>query len=79
LKRGAEARDSFPDFLKVEECHHAPLLRPRIRTRPFASAAVGPPRIERIETIKAIDARIEFIDAQEAELVSQAETAGLKI
>ena len=41
--------------------------------------AAGPPRAERIETIKAIDARIDAIDKAEAELVEQAEKAGLRL
>ena len=42
-------------------------------------SAAGPPRAERLETIKAIDVRIDAIDKAEAELVEQAEKAGLKI
>jgi hypothetical protein len=39
----------------------------------------GPSRAERVETIKAIDARIDELDKQEAELIEQAEQSGLKL
>ena len=42
-------------------------------------SAAGPPRAERLETMKAIDARIDEIDKQEQELIEQAEKAGLKL
>jgi hypothetical protein len=41
--------------------------------------AAGPPRTERLEMIAAIDKRIGEIDAQELELVEQAEQSGLKL
>ena len=39
----------------------------------------GPPRSERLETIEAIDARIDELDKQERELIEQAEASGLKL
>jgi hypothetical protein len=41
--------------------------------------AAGPPRAERLETITAIDKRIDSLDLAEAELVSQAEQSGLRL
>jgi hypothetical protein len=41
--------------------------------------ASGPPRSERLETLKAIDARIDELDKQERELIEQAEQSGLKL
>jgi hypothetical protein len=42
-------------------------------------STAGPPRAERLETIKAIDARIDAIDKLEQSLTDEAEKAGLKI
>lgn len=42
-------------------------------------SAAGPPRSERLETLKAIDARIDELDKQERELIEQAEQSGLKL
>lgn len=39
----------------------------------------GPPRAERLETIAAIDARIDELDTQERELIEQAEQSGLRL
>ena len=41
--------------------------------------AAGPPRVERLELIAAIDARIDELDKAEAELIEQAEASGLKL
>jgi hypothetical protein len=41
--------------------------------------AAGPPRVERVELIAAIDKRIDEIDKMEQELISQAEANGLKL
>jgi hypothetical protein len=41
--------------------------------------ASGPPRLERLETIKAIDKRIDELDKQERDLIEQAEASGLKL
>ena len=42
-------------------------------------SGAGPPRAERLETIKAIDARVDAIDKLEQSLTEEAEKAGLKI
>jgi hypothetical protein len=61
------------------------VLRDQIRSGVHAAiesldfSDCGPPRVERLETIKAIDARIDELDAQERELVEQAEQSGLKL
>ena len=52
-------------------------LREAVATMDFSDC--GRPRAERIETIKAIDARIDELDTQERELVEQAEQSGLKL
>jgi hypothetical protein len=52
-------------------------VRQAVETMDFTAA--GPPRAERIETIKAIDARIDELDSQEKELIEQAEQSGLKL
>jgi hypothetical protein len=41
--------------------------------------AAGPPRVERLELIAAIDARIDELDKAEAELIEQAEQSGLRL
>lgn len=52
-------------------------LRQAVETFDFSAA--GPPRAERLATIKAIDARIDAIDKLEQSLTDEAEKAGLKI
>lgn len=52
-------------------------LRQAVESMDFTVA--GPPRIERLETIKAIDKRIDELDKQEQELTEQAEASGLKL
>jgi hypothetical protein len=52
-------------------------VRQAVESMDFTAA--GPPRAERLETIKAIDARIDALDKMEEELVSQAEASGLKL
>lgn len=52
-------------------------LRPAVESMDFTAA--GPPRAERIETMKAIDSRIDELDKLEGELISQAEESGLKL
>ena len=49
-------------------------LREAVETMDFTTRARR--AAERIETIKAIDARIDELDTQERELVEQAEQAG---
>ncbi len=52
-------------------------VRQAVESMDFSAA--GPPRVERIETIKAIDVRIDELDKQEAEIIEQAEQSGLKL
>lgn len=52
-------------------------MRQAVEQLDFAGA--GPPRAERLETLKAIDARIDELDKQERELIEQAEQSGLKL
>jgi hypothetical protein len=52
-------------------------LREAVATMDFSDC--GRPRAERLEMIAAIDKRIGEIDAQELELVEQAEKAGLRL
>ena len=52
-------------------------LRQAIEQLDFSAA--GPPRAERVETIKAIDKRIDELDKQERDLIEQAEASGLKL
>ena len=52
-------------------------LREAVEQLDFSAA--GPPRAERLETIAAIDKRIDELDKAEAELIEQAEQSGLKL
>jgi hypothetical protein len=52
-------------------------LRHAVEQLDFAGS--GPPRVERIEMIAAIDTRIDEIDKQERELTEAAEASGLKL
>jgi hypothetical protein len=52
-------------------------VRQGIESLDFSDA--GPPRAERLETIAAIDKRIDELDTQERELIEQAEQSGLRL
>jgi hypothetical protein len=52
-------------------------VRQAVESMDFTAA--GPPRVERLESIAEIDARINALDKMEEELVSQAEASGLRV